>query len=126
MNYSGKLNLLRFKNACIVSVQGKTEKKKGVFIPIDDNQLFVSADDRGQAKGAYVDFMAWENRQVSQYGDTHAMRQQYPREVRERMSEEQLKTIPYFGNLRPFEPRNEAQNVRPMSEIVPDVDDLPF
>ena len=83
MNYSGKLNLLRFKNACIVSVQGKTEKKKGVFIPIDDNQLFVSADDRGQAKGAYVDFMAWDNRQVSMYGDTHAMRLQYPRDVRE-------------------------------------------
>ena len=54
MNYTGKLNLLKFKNACLISVKGRTETKKGIFIPIDDNHVFVSADDANRAKGAYV------------------------------------------------------------------------
>ena len=32
-NYSGKLNLLKFLNACIVTVKGNTSTKRGVFIP---------------------------------------------------------------------------------------------
>lgn len=120
------MNLLRFKNACIVSVQGKTDKKKGVFIPIDDNHLFVSADEGGKAKGVYVDYMAWENRQPSQYGDTHALRQSYPKEVRDKMSEEEQKTVPYFGNMRPWELRNAASTVRPVGDIIGSYEDLPF
>ncbi len=32
MNYNGKMNLLRFKNAFVISVKGRNETKKGVFI----------------------------------------------------------------------------------------------
>lgn len=31
MNYSIKLNLLKFKNACVVTVKGATATKRGVF-----------------------------------------------------------------------------------------------
>jgi hypothetical protein len=112
MNFTGKINLLRFKSACVIDVQGKTMKKRGVFIPIDDNCLFVSADDKGNAKGVYVDFMAWENRQMSQFGDTHSIKQNYPKEVRQLMCEEDMKTIPYFGNLKPYEPKNRCRRSR--------------
>lgn len=59
-SFSGKFNLLKFKNSCIVSVKGKSETKRGVFIPIDDNNLFISADEDLKPKGAYFDFNAWK------------------------------------------------------------------
>lgn len=51
-SFSGKFNLPKFKNSCIVSVKGKSETKRGVFIPIDDNNLFISADEDLKPKGA--------------------------------------------------------------------------
>ena len=126
MNYSGKLNLLKFRNSCIVSVQGRKEKKRGVFIPIEDNNLFISADDNLRPKGAYLDFIAWENQQPSKYGDTHSLRQSLAKEVRERMTEEEQKAIPYFGNMRPYELQNAAQSAYAPAVEAYSEDDLPF
>ena len=126
-SYSGKMNLLKFKNACIVTVQGKTQAKRGVFIPIDDNNLFISADEDLKPKGAYLDFMAWENQQPGKYGDTHSLRQSLAKEVRERMSEEEQKAVPYFGNMKPYDAPNSAQTVKaPIAQVDENIDDLPF
>lgn len=110
-SYSGKMNLLKFRNACIVSVKGKASTKRGVFIPIDDNNLFISADENLKPKGAYIDFTAWENQQPGKYGDTHSIRQSLAKEVRDRMTEEELKAVPYFGNMKPYTVENAAKSV---------------
>lgn len=126
MNYSGKLNLLKFRNACIVSVAGRTATKKGVFIPIDDNNLFISVDENLRSKGAYIDFIAWENQQAGKYGDTHSLRQSLSKEVRERMTEDEQKLIPFIGNMKPYELQNAAANANaPVVEVYSE-DDLPF
>lgn len=126
-NYSGKMNLLKFKNACIITVQGKSASKKGVFIPIEDNAIFVTAGDDQKARGAYIDFMAWENRQPGKFGDTHSLRQSLAKEVRERMSEEEQKAVPYFGNMKPYDAPNSAQTVEaPIAQVDENIDDLPF
>lgn len=125
-SFCGKFNLLKFKNSCILSIKGKSEIKKGVFIPIDDNNLFVSADENLKAKGAYFDFNAWENQQVGKYGDTHSIRQSISKEVRDKMAEEELKAIPYLGNMKPYEASNLSATVNaPVANIEED-DDLPF
>lgn len=128
MNYSGKMNLLRLKNSCIVTVTGKTGvKKRGVFIPIDENNIFISADESLRAKGAYINFNAWENQQPGKYGDTHSIRQSLAKEVRERMTEEELKEVPYFGNMKPYEVKNASQSVEaPVADVDEETDDLPF
>lgn len=64
MNYTGKINLLKFKNSCIVEVKGKTTTKRGVFVPITDNNLYVSADENLKAKAVYVDINVWERAEV--------------------------------------------------------------
>ena len=125
MNYSGKLNLLKFRNACIVNVPGRTTTKKSVVIPIEDNNLFISADENLRPKGAYLDFIAWENN-PPRYGDTHSFRQSVAKEVRERMTEEEQKAIPYFGGMRPYELKNAAQSAYAPSVEVYAEDDLPF
>ena len=133
-SYSGKMNLLKFKNACIVTVQGKTQAKRGVFIPVDDNNLFISADEDLKpywSKSSRVlrdlDFMAWENQQPGKYGDTHSLRQSLAKEVRDRMTEDELKAVPYFGNMKPYEATNAAQTVAaPIAQVDENIDDLPF
>lgn len=126
MNYSGKLNLLKFRNACIVSVAGRTATKKGIFIPIEDNNLFISADENLRPKGAYLDFIAWENQQPGKYGDTHSLRQSLAKDVRERMTEEEQKAIPFIGNMKPYELQNAAQSTYAPAVEVYAEDDLPF
>lgn len=126
-SFSGKFNLLKFKNSCIVSVKGKSETKRGVFIPIDDNNLFISADENLKPKGAYIDFTAWENQQPGKYGDTHSIRQSLAKEVRERMTDDELKAVPYFGNMKPYTLENAAKTVEaPSSQVDEGLEDLPF
>ncbi len=126
MNYSGKLNLLKFKNACLISVTGKTAVKKGIFIPLEDNNIFISADEELKAKGAYIDFNAWENQSTSKYGDTHSIRQSISKEVRERMSEEEIKAVPYIGNMKPYEVQNNAASVQAHHVNTEEKEELPF
>lgn len=126
-SFSGKFNLLKFKNSCIVSVKGKASTKRGVFIPIDDNNLFISADENLKPKGAYIDFTAWENQQPGKYGDTHSIRQSLAKEVRERMTDDELKAVPYFGNMKPYTLENAAKTVEaPSAQVDEGLEDLPF
>ncbi|MBR5271821.1 MAG: hypothetical protein IKU25_00280 [Clostridia bacterium] len=121
--------MLKFKSACIVSVKGKTATKRGVFIPIEDNNMFISADEEMKPKGAYVDFIAFENTELGRYGDTHSIRQSVAKEVRDRMSEAEKNAIPFLGNMKPYEIQNAAQDANaPYVETVPDecYEDLPF
>lgn len=127
MNYSGKINLLKMQNACIVSVKGKSATKRGVFIPIDDNNLFISADADLKPKAAYIDIAVWENKQPTRFGDTHSIRQSLPKDVLERMTDEEKKAIPYIGNMKPFEQVNASNSVAaPYASVDNDMDDLPF
>lgn len=115
------------KNSCVVTVKGARETKRGVFIPIDDNNIFISADENLKAKGAYIDFTAWENKSPGKYGDTHSIRQSLAKEVRDRMTEEQLNAVPYIGNMKPFEVKNMSETVNaPATYVDEDTDDLPF
>ena len=96
-SYSGKMNLLKFRNACIVS------------------------------EGAYIDFTAWENQQPGKYGDTHSIRQSLAKEVRERMTDDELKAVPYFGNMKPYTLENAAKTVEaPSAQVDEGLEDLPF
>lgn len=122
MNYQGKLNLLRFNNAGVFTVNGK----KSIIIPIEENRFFVSSDEKNKPKGVYVDFMAWENQIPSKYGDTHSIRQSLSKDIRKEMSDEELKTVPYFGSFKPYEYVNAVSIVdAPIVEPDPE-NNLPF
>lgn len=97
-----------------------------MFIPIEDNNLFISADENLKAKGAYLDFNAWENQQPGKYGDTHSLRQSLPKELRDKMTDEELKAVPYFGNMKPFVMENSAQTVEAPVTKIETEDELPF
>lgn len=126
-NFQGKLDFLKFKNSCVISVKGKTGEKKGVFVPIEDNGLFVTTDENNKAKGAYFNFAVFENKQVGKYGDTHMIKQSLDKDIRSKMSEEEKRAMPILGNMKPMELQNASQAVEaPVAPLVQEEDDLPF
>ena len=126
-NFQGKLDFLKFKNSCVISVKGKTGEKKGVFVPIEDNDIFVTTDENNKAKGAYFNFAVFENKQVGKYGDTHMIKQSIGKDARSKMSDEEKRAIPILGNMKPMELQNAPQAVEaPVAPLVQEEDDLPF
>lgn len=126
MNYNQNINLLKLKNACIITVKGKTESKKGVFIPIQENDLYVAMDESLKPKGVHLGLSSWELKQKGQYGDTHLLKQSFSKEFRELMSEDELKNTPILGNMKPIEKANDVSNI-PVPEVsASEEDDLPF
>lgn len=129
-NFQIKQNLLKFKNAFVMNIKGKTASKQCICIPVIDNYVFMSADDNMKAKGAYVDINANQYEGgTSQYGDTHYLRLAVPKEIREKMTEEEKKAIPYLGNMKPSQYQQpQSAEVETATYSVPedDLDDLPF
>ena len=126
-NFQGKLDFLKLKNACVISVNGKSGAKKGVFVPIEDNGLFVTTDENNKAKGAYFNFAVFENKQVGKYGDTHMIKQSLGKDEQSNMSEDEKRAMPILGNMKPMKMQKAAQTVdAPVTPIVQEEDDLPF
>lgn len=129
-NFNIKLNFLKLNNAFVMNIKGKTSSKQCVCIPIEDNHLFVSADENLKAKAVYADINAnqYENGK-SQYGDTHYLRLSVPKDVREKMTDDEKKAIPYLGNMKVSQ-LQQAQSAEVSSPdyFVPEEekDDLPF
>lgn len=128
-NFQGKFDFLKLKNACVISVKGKTGTKKGIFIPVDDNSIFVSTDENNKAKSAYLDFAAFETKKLGKFGDTHMIKQSLGKDAHSKMSNEEKRAIPILGNMKPIELQNASQAVEaPVAPLVQEEDDdsLPF
>lgn len=117
---------MKLKNACIISVKGKNATKKGIFIPIEENDLYVSMDESLKPKGVHLGLSSWELKEKGQYGDTHLLKQSFSKDFRETMSEEELKNSPIIGNMKPIEKTNDVSNVSATEVQVSGDDDLPF
>lgn len=119
-NYSVRLNLQAFKNAGLVTIPGRTAKKRCICIPVDDNpEIFVGE------KGVYLNLTAVEMKEPRQYGDTHFLKGNVPEKVYKSLSDEERKSQPIVGQMRPLvrkeQPAPEVSAVQAEVE-----DDLPF
>ena len=126
-NFGIKLNALKYKNAGVASLKGSTTIKKCLVIPIEDNNLFVSANADGTPKAVYLDLSAFALREPK-YDQTHLVKQSLPKEVREKMSKEELDAMPILGGMKAFEnvSNNAADACNAPIVGVDSVDDLPF
>lgn len=128
-NFQGKFDLLKLENACVISVNGKSGAKEGVFIPIEDNDLFVSADGNNKAKRVYLNFIVFETKQISKFGDTHIIKRSLNKEMSVKMSDEEKHTMPILGNMKPLETNNTKHQEEPPTTYVSreeEADSLPF
>ena len=118
-NISGKLNLMQLK-AAIRRMDGKSGPIDCVVIPIEANHLF-----RGE-QGIYLDLIAFESKTKNEkIKDTHLVKQSLPKEVLEKMSDDEKKTQPILGNLRVW---GESQEQAPQSDMAvqDEISGLPF
>jgi len=128
MNKNIKIDLTAFTGVGVINLTGKSGRpKKCLVIPIDDNHLYEGE------KGIYADFIAWEMREKKENGATHLVKQSFPKEVREAMSEEEKRALPIFGDLRDAMTEKREMESYSMPEQAPvyatapePVDDLPF
>ena len=126
-NFNAKINLMKLKRAGIMQIQGRGEVLKCLVIPVEENHLFIGTDENNHPKSAYLDLTAWELRNPK-YDETHMVKQSLPKEVREQMSDDELKNQPIIGGLKPFslEQQNAASTCDAPFARPENIDDLPF
>lgn len=126
-NFNGKLNLLKLKKAGIMQIQGQTGVLRCLVIPVEDNNIFVTTDENNHPKAAYLDLTAWALKNPK-YEETHMIKQSLPKEVREKMTDEEKKAMPILGGLKPanFEAQNGASTCDAPFAQAQDLSDLPF
>ena len=126
-NISIKLNLKQLKHV-EREMKGKDGNKIRVLIlPVAENHLFEGD------KGTYLDLTAIEiKNKKGDSKDTHLIKQDLPKAVYEKMSEEQRKSTPIVGNAilwgrREPEPnKSESFSDSAIDQYNDDHDDLPF
>ena len=116
---TGKINLSALKHV-EMEAQGQSGKVKGMFIPYEANHIFVSE------KGSkFVDLIFFEMKEKKDYA-THMIKQSFPKDVRDAMSDEEKKSTPILGNLNMNESRSSEQSGAASSQVFTPTDDLPF
>lgn len=109
---SAKVDLLKLDGATIQV--SPTTGHKCIIIDCEAAHLFVGRDD----KAVYLDINIWQNQSVDAYGNSHAIKQSLPKELREQLGPEGMKQRPYIGNARvlnstPQTPPNAAGSAFP-------------
>lgn len=110
-----------------MQIQGRTGVLRCLVIPVEDNNIFVTTDENNHPKAAYIDLTAWELKNPK-YDETHIIKQSLPKEVREKITDEEKKAIPILGGLKPviFESQNAASSCAAPIAQTQNSDDLPF
>lgn len=120
-NISIKINLRQLKSA-VRTMKGKSGDIECVVIPIAANHLIVGE------KGIYLDMQAYELKEKkADRKDTHLIKQGFPKEVFDAMTDEEKKTTPIIGNLVVWGYSEPAPvNVEIVETQPGESDDLPF
>lgn len=118
---STRINLANFKNAVIVKM-GKNQDVDCICIPIAQNNLFKSE------KGAvYADFIGFPSQGREGSKDTHLVKQSFSKDVQEKMTEEEKKAQPIFGNHIDWDASSgSSAQAEQGAKTVASSEDLPF
>lgn len=109
-NYNIKIALDKLKGAKIMDIEGKTCTRRCVVIPIDNDEGTVVDSYEGKIDGlptmkpldnVQLHLTAFEFRE-KKYGQTHGIKASFSRKRLERMTEEQLRSMPFVGNMKPW------------------------
>ena len=120
-NISIKINLRQLKSA-VRTMKGATGEIECLIIPINQNHLI-----NGE-KGVYIDMQAYELKEKkADRKDTHLIKQGFPKEVFDAMSDEEKKTTPILGNLVVWGYSEPAPvNIEVVETQENETNDLPF
>lgn len=124
-NISIKIDLMKLVSV-ETSMKGQSGNPvKGIFIPYEPNHVYVGE------KGRYLDLQAFELKNPRQDSkDTHMIKVDLKKEIRDAMTEEERNSQPIVGNAILWGSKPESKpapsNITPTEEVMPEGDDLPF
>lgn len=132
MNLQGNINLLKLNKSCVISVPTKEGGKiRGVFVPIVENDIYLTTDkETGKLNAALLGMSVLERREPSDSGMTHYVRPAVGKNFKEARPEDadRLRQT-YLGNMKPLTFDTQQAEAMEQAETVqlaePD-DDLPF
>ena len=93
-----------------MDIQGKTCTKTCIVIPIDNEDGTVQDAYEGKLDGqitwkplddVQLNLTAFEFRE-KKYGQTHGIKASFSKKRLERMTEEELRSMPFIGNMKPW------------------------
>lgn len=109
-NYNLRIALTKLKGAKVMEIEGRTCTKLCVVIPIDNEEGTVVDSYEGKIDGlpttrplddVQLNLTAFEFKE-KRYGQTHGIKAAFSKERLKRMSEEELRNMPFVGNLKPW------------------------
>ncbi len=111
-NYNIEIDLLKLKGAKVADVQGKTQTKKCVCVPIDNStgtvtDAYITRDQETgkrvevKKKGVRLNLIAYEM-QRKERGQSHLVKPSLSKEAMEQLPEDQARLIPWIGNMKPW------------------------
>lgn len=109
-NYNLTIALDKLKGAKIMDIEGKTCTKRCIVIPIDNDEGTVIDSYEGKINGlptlkpldnVQLHLTAFEFRE-KKYGQTHGIKASFSSKRMERMNEEELRGMPFIGNMKPW------------------------
>ena len=119
---SGKINLMQL-TAVRKMITGKDNKPvECIVLPIEKNKLFIGKN------GVYLDLIAFgidPAKITAENPSTHLLKQSFSKEVREAMTEDELKALPILGNLQVWSGQGESEPASDMG-VQEENDNLPF
>ena len=110
MNYNLRIALTKIKGAKVMDIEGKTCTKRCVVIPIDSEEGTVQDSYEGKIDGlpttkylsdVMLNLTAFEFKK-KKYGQSHGIKASFSKKKLERTSEEELKAMPFVGNMKPW------------------------
>ena len=116
-NFNVKINLALMNG--VKTITSKKNNEKYVCIPLSDNYIFEGK------KGLYLDLTAYSY--DGKYGESHFLKNRIPKDVYEKMSEDDKKNTPILGSLSPLEMDNgiaEKADYQEFDEV--SNEDVPF
>lgn len=109
-NYNIRIALTRLKGAKVMDIEGKTCTKRCVVIPIDNEDGTVQDAYEAKVEGlptwkplddVQLNLTAFEFRDAK-FGQSHGIKVSFSRKRMETMKEEELRSMPFIGNLKPW------------------------
>lgn len=108
-------------NVGITKLKGHSGIKECLVIPIEDNpQIFHGI------KGCYLKLIAFSSKETDQYGNTHMLKANLPKQIMDNMSQEERFAQPILGNMKPLGNSRMQTKDYGYETTAADDDDLPF
>ena len=124
MNYNLRIALTKIKGAKVMDIEGKTCTKRCVVIPIDSDEGTVQDSYEGKIDGlpttkylsdVMLNLTAFEFKE-KKYGQSHGIKASFSKKKLERTSEEELKAMPFVGNMKPWVMTSNDDDLPPADE----------